>query len=167
MSFKILFHLLSLTDFENIIQENKKLDIYSKEEVYRIDNYWETVIGWCKFLVKSNDEKLQNLKRAFVELDFELKVKIIDNNWVFGTFLQNNAVFSFVDKSSVNNLKYFILTFKDNVADLNLKRVNVEGSIHKIGRLLLLNKTIPNRKIKIKKIVRNWNIKVSITDEIY
>ena len=167
MSFKILFHLLSLTNFNGIILENEKLKIYFNDDVLRISNYWKLVIGSYKFLVKPNDEKFQNLRRAFIELNFELKVKIIDNNWMFGTFLQDNEVFPFINRSSNGNLKYFILTFKKNIVNFNFRKIEIDGSIHEIGRFLLHNKKVKNRKNKIKKIIQNWNVQDFITIEIY
>ena len=127
-SFKILFHLLSLADFEVIVLENRKSKHYSHEEVLKISDYWQPVIGCYKFLVESNDERFKNLEKAFVKLNFELKLKIIDDNrnFQFGKFLKDNEVLRFINNPSLSNWKFFALTFKNNISEFDWK-IKIEG----------------------------------------
>ena len=167
IDFKILFHLLSLTNFEYAFWEGGKLTNYSIENISKIIDYWESAIGRNKFLVELNDEKLRKLEKAFIKLNFELKIKIINNNLMFGAFLQDNEVFPFINNPLSSNWKFFALTFKNNISEFDFRKVEIKGSIHQIGRFLLFNKRIKDRINRIKEIINDWDIYFQIADKNY
>ncbi len=155
-----LFNLLTKHNFRDLIWNvaHESNDEIFKQKLLKIHNYWKPLLdGYHKFLLPPENELFISLKTAFDKLTSRQKFTIIQNNLKFGVFLKENEISDFL-KLTTDNWKYFALTFVKNIENINLREFEINGSLNQIGRLLLKNKKIKNRKSKIQELYNKWEL---------